>query len=151
MSALDDNKALVRRLVEAGNTGPHGTWREAFDALLTTTFVLHDPFAPPGLPTGPQGMKDYVYDPWFAAFPDAQVTIEDQIAEGDKVVARFTMRGTHRGAFMGLAPTGKHVTLTGIGIFRVEEGKIAEFWENVDVLGLLQQLGAIPQMAQTGA
>ena len=73
------------------------------------------------------------------------------IAEGDKVVGRVTMRGTHRGALMGIAPTGKHVTMTGIGIFRVEEGKIAEMWDNQDVLGLMQQLGAIPQMAQTGA
>ena len=150
MSALD-NKALVRRWFEALNTGPHGTWREAFDALVATTFVLHDPFAPPGLPAGPQGLKAYAYDPWFAGFPDSQMTIEDLIAEGDKVVYRGTIRGTHRGAFMGIAPTGKHVTFTGIAIFRVEEGKIAELWQNLDTLGLLQQLGAIPQMAQTGA
>ena len=147
MSALD-NKAVIRRMVEAVN---NGTWREVADAVYATTFVLHDPFAPPGLPTGPQLMKDYVYDPWFAAFPDAQLTIEDLIAEGDKVVGRFTMRGTHRGAFMGIAPTGKHVTMTGINICRIEEGKIAEMWQNLDTLGLLQQLGAIPQMAQGGA
>jgi steroid delta-isomerase-like uncharacterized protein len=146
MSALD-NKALMRRWEEALN---NGTWREAADALYTTTFVLHDPMAPPGL-VGPQGVKDYLYDPWFAAFPDAQFTIEDLIAEGDKFAARFTLRGTHRGEFMGIAPTGKHVTMTAIGICRVEEGKFAEVWENVDALGLLQQLGAIPQMAQTGA
>ena len=149
MSALD-TKALVRRWFEALNTGPHGTWREAADALISASFVMHDPMAPPGL-IGPQGVKDYVYDPWFAAFPDAQATIEDLIAEGDKVVTRFTLRGTHRGAFMGIAPTGKHVTMTAIGICRVEEGKFAEVWENVDALGLLQQLGAIPQMAQAGA
>ena len=59
---------------------------------------------------GLQALKDYTYEPWFAAFPDAQATIEDLIAEGDKVVTRFTLRGTHRGAFMGIAPTGKHVT-----------------------------------------
>jgi predicted ester cyclase len=61
------------------------------------------------------------------------------------------MRGTHRDEFMGIAPTGKHVMFTGIAIFRVEEGKIAELWQNLDTLGLLQQLGAIPQMAQAGA
>ena len=146
MSALD-NKALMRRWVEALN---NGTWREAADVVYTTTFVLHDPMAPPGL-VGPQGVKDYLYDPWFAAFPDAQFTIEDLIAEGDKVVGRATLRGTHRGALMGIAPTGKHVTVTGIAIYRVEEGKIAEMWDNSDILGLMQQLGAIPQMAQTGA
>jgi steroid delta-isomerase-like uncharacterized protein len=150
MSALD-NKSLIRRVAEALNTGPHGTWREAFDALFTTTFMLHDPFAPPGLPSGPEGLKDYMYDPWFAAFPDAQVTIEDLIAEGDKVTLRATVRGTHRGQFMGIAPTGKHVTMTGITIFRVAGGKIAEAWQNLDTLGLMQQLGAIPQMAQGGA
>ena len=148
MSALD-NKALFRRAVEALNTGPHGTWPEVFAAVYTTTFVLHDPMAPPGL-VGPQGVKDYLYEPWFAAFPDAQFTLEDLIAEGDKVVGRVTMRATHRGAFMGIAPTGKHVTVTGIAIWRIEEGKMAEMWQNWDALGLLQQLGAIPQVAQTG-
>jgi steroid delta-isomerase-like uncharacterized protein len=146
MSALD-NKALFRRWIEALN---NGTWREAADAVYTTTFVLHDPLAPPGL-VGPQGAKDYLYEPWFAAFPDAQFIVEDLIAEGDKVVYRATLRGTHRGAFMGIAPTGKHVTTTGIGIGRFEEGKIAEGWVSTDVLGLMQQLGAIPQMAQARA
>ena len=149
MSALD-NKAVIRRLVEALNTGPHGTWPEAFDAVFATTFVLHDPSAPPGLPPGPQGVKEYLYDPWFAGFPDSQITIEDLIAEGDKVVARATFRGTHRGAFMDIAPTGKHVTFTAVLISRVEEGKIAETWVYADTLGLFQQLGAFPQMAQTG-
>jgi steroid delta-isomerase-like uncharacterized protein len=146
MSALD-NKAVVRHWFEALN---NGTWAEAADALYTTTFVIHDPFAPPGL-VGPQGLKAYAYEPWFAGFPDTQATVEDMIAEGDKVVARYTMRGTHRGAFMGIAPTGKHVTLTSISINRIEEGKMAEMWDNSDVLGLLQQLGAIPQTAQGGA
>ena len=146
MSALD-NKALMRRWEEALN---NGTWREAADALYTTTFVLHDPMAPPGL-VGPQGVKDYLYDPWFAAFPDAQFTIEDLIAEGDKFAARFTLRGTHRGEFMGIAPTGKHVTTMVLAISRVEEGKFAVTWVSFNALGLLQQLGAIPQMAQGGA
>ena len=146
MSALD-NKAVIRRAVEALN---NGTWREAFDTLVATNFVLHGFMVPPGL-VGPQGVKDYVYEPWLAAFPDAQFTIEDLIAEGDKVAARATLRGTHRGEFMGIAPTGKHVTLTSISINRIEEGKMAEMWDNSDVLGLLQQLGAVPQMAQGSA
>ena len=148
MSALD-NKALMRRWVEALN---NGTWREAFDALFTTTCVFHEPRpgAPPRLAAGPQGARDYAAA-GFAAFPDLQWTVEDQLAEGDKVMTRLTQRGTHRGAFMGIAPTGKHVTMTGINICRIEEGKIAEMWQNLDTLGLMQQLGAIPQMAQTGA
>ena len=150
MSALE-NKALFRRLAEALNTGPHGTWPEAFDAVCTTTFVLHDPMAPPGLPPGPQGLKDYAYVPFFAAFPDMQITIEDQIAEGDKAAVRVTIRGTHQGAFMDIPPTGKQVSMTGIGIDRFKDGKFVESWFNEDDLGLMQQLGAIPQMAQTGA
>ena len=146
MSALD-NKALIRRWVEALN---NGTWAEAADVLFTTTFVLHDPMAPPGLPAGPQGMKDYVA-PYFAAFPDLQFTVEDQIADGDRVTTRYTGQGTHRGELMGIAPTGKHATATGITIFRIEEGKMAQMWQNWDALGLMQQVGAILQMAQTGA
>jgi hypothetical protein len=91
MSALD-NKALFRRWVEALN---NGTWPEAADAAYAPTFVLHDPFAPPGL-VGPQGVKDYVYNPWFAAFPDAQVTLEDLVAEGDKLVV-FALTATRLG------------------------------------------------------
>ena len=143
MSALD-NKAVIRRWVEALN---NGTGAEAADAVLTTTFVMHTPY---GLAAGPQGMKDRLAA-LSAAFPDSQITVEDQIAEGDKVTTRYTIRATHRGEFMGIAPTGKHVTVTGIAIFRVEEGKIAELWDNQDVLGLMQQLGAIPQIAQAGA
>ena len=146
MSALD-NKALIRRWVEALN---NGTWAEAAGVLFTTTFVLHDPMAPPGLATGPQGMKDFLA-PYFAAFPDVQFTVEDQIAEGDNVMTRWTARATHRGELMGVAPTGERVTVTGIAIWRVEQGKMAEMWQNWDALGLLQQVGAIPQIAQAGA
>ena len=136
-----------RRFVEALN---NGTCAEAANARCTTTFVLHDPAAPPGLAAGPQGLKDFLA-PYFAAFPDLKITVEDQIAEGDKATTRWTLRGTHRGELMGIAPTGKHATVTGITIWRVEEGKMAELWQNWDALGLLQQLGAIPQMAQAGA
>jgi predicted ester cyclase len=95
-------------------------------------------------------MKEFLA-PYFAAFPDLQFTVEDEIAEGDKVTTRYTARGTHRGELMGMAPTGKHVTVTGIFISRVEEGKLAEMWLNWDALGLMQQLGVIPQLAQAGA
>ena len=148
MSALD-NKAVHRRFMEAIN---NGTWAEAFDALFTTTHVFHEPRpgAPPHLAAGLQGAKDYAAT-ILAAFPDSRVTVEDQIAEGDQVTTRYTARGTHRGEFMGIAPTGKHATVTGITISRVEEGKMAETWTYVDTLGLFQQLGAFPQIAQAGA
>jgi predicted ester cyclase len=148
MSALD-NKAVHRRFVESVS---NGTWAEAVNALFTTTHVFHEPRpgAPPRLATGPQGAKDYVAT-LLAAFPDAQLTVEDQLAEGDKVMTRYAYRCTHRGAFMGIAPTGKHVTGTVVFISRVEEGKMAETWSYPDTLGLFQQLGAFPQIAEAGA
>ena len=81
---------------------------------------------------------------YFTAFPDLQITLEDMIAEGDKVVSRFMGRGTHQGEFMGIAPTGKRVEATAISIMGLEGGKLAEEWEQVDMISMLQQLGAIP-------
>jgi predicted ester cyclase len=77
--------------------------------------------------------------------------VEDLIAEVDKVAYRITYRGTHRGDFMGIRPTGKQVSFTGIAIDRFKDGKFVESWFNLDALGLMQQLGAIPQMAQARA
>jgi steroid delta-isomerase-like uncharacterized protein len=81
---------------------------------------------------------------FYAAFPDLRVTIEDMIAEGDQVVTRATWRGTHQGEFQGIAPTGKPMTLTGIQILRIRDGKLVEHRSEFDGLGLMQQLGAIP-------
>jgi len=80
----------------------------------------------------------------FGAFPDLYITIEDLLAEGDRVVNRWTGRGTHRGDFMGVPPTGKPVTITSIDIYRLEAGKIAEEWASADLLGILRQIGATP-------
>jgi steroid delta-isomerase-like uncharacterized protein len=82
-----------------------------------------------------------------AAFPDLKITVEDQIAEGDKVVTRWTAEGTHDGDLPGLPASGRSSTVTGIGIDRIEGGKIVEAWGNWDTLGMLQQLGAIPAPA----
>jgi steroid delta-isomerase-like uncharacterized protein len=82
---------------------------------------------------------------YFAAFPDINVTVEDVIAEGDKAVTRWTIRGTHRGELMGIAPTDKHIELKGITIHRIEGGKIVEEWERYDNLGMMQQLGVVEQ------
>lgn len=82
------------------------------------------------------------------AFPDLYGTIEDLIAEGDKVVTRITYRGTHQGEFMGIPPTGRPVTMTFTGINRIAGGKIAEGWVNFDALGMMQQLGVIPTPGQ---
>jgi predicted ester cyclase len=81
----------------------------------------------------------------YSAFPDIQFTIEDMVAEGDKVVYRASARGTHKGEFMGIAPTGKQVTFTSIVISRIANGKFQEDWESLDGMYVLQQLGVIPQ------
>ena len=112
----------------------------AANALLSLNFALHTP-----LPSAPgiQGINDVVKT-CRAAFEHLNVTVEDMVAEGNKVVARFTARGTHKGQFMGLPPTGKPITMTGIEIFWIENGKIAELWGEANLLGLIQQLGSVP-------
>jgi steroid delta-isomerase-like uncharacterized protein len=85
---------------------------------------------------------------FFDAFPDLNVTVEDEIAEGDKVVTRWTIRGTHKGDLEGMAPTGKQIVLQGITIHRIEGDKIVEEWERYDNLGLMQQLGVVSELEQ---
>lgn len=96
--------------------------------------------SPPGLPPGPEGLKQ-VASGYFTAFPDLRITVEDQIAEGDKVVTRWTSGGINTGSLFGMPATHKAATITGITITRVVGGKVVETWTNFDNLGLLQQLG----------
>jgi steroid delta-isomerase-like uncharacterized protein len=135
----EQNKDLVRRWFAELNKGNLA----AADDLYAANYVLHDPGAPPNLPPGPEAVKQFLA-PFVAAFPDTQGTIEDLVAEGDKVVVRFTIRGTQQGAFAGMPPTGKAVAMTGISIMRIVDGKFEEEWEIGDTMGMLQQLGAIP-------
>jgi predicted ester cyclase len=86
----------------------------------------------------------------LSAFPDRCLTADDMIVDGDKIVTRWTWSGTHKGEFQGIAPTGKRVTVTGITISQIEDGKVVEEWEEVDRLGLMQQLGVVPPMGQGG-
>jgi steroid delta-isomerase-like uncharacterized protein len=136
------NKEIVRRLVE-------GVWTDRnfaiVDDLVAEDYVGHDPTQPETI-KGRDGYKQFVAM-YQTAFDDAQVTIDDQIAEGDQVVTRWTGRGTHTGELTGIAPTGKEVTVSGITISRLADGKIAEEWELMDALGMLVQLGAVPQPA----
>lgn len=136
----EENKTVVRRFLEeiftAGNL-------ELVDELFAPDYVLHDPVLPDEV-RGPEGMKRYV-SMYRAAYPDTRFTIEDQIAEGDEVVTRWTGQGTHEGELMGISPTGKQVTVTGIEVDRVSGGKIQETWVNYDALGMMQQLGVVPQ------
>ena len=135
---LEENKALSRRFIEGYVQGDS----DIVDELLAPDFVFYDPSSATGAVPA-EDMKASIE--WIhSAFPDAQVTIEDQVAEGDKVVSRYTVSGTHRGEIMGAAPTGKLVTHTGHQTDRIEGGKIVESWTNWDSLGLLQEIGAIP-------
>jgi steroid delta-isomerase-like uncharacterized protein len=115
------------------------------DELVAPDYVNHDPFVP-GLPPGPEGLKP-IFAGLRAAFADLHYTIDDQLADGDKVATRWTMRGTHTGELMGIPATGKAVTVSGIQIERIVDGKIVEHWRKSDDLGLMQQLGVIPAPA----
>jgi steroid delta-isomerase-like uncharacterized protein len=131
------NKDLLRRaLDQAWNEGDLSAVEEFYAADV----VLHGSI--PGA-KGVEGVRR-VISAYRAAFPDLQITIEDLVAEGTKVVNRWLMTGTQKGEFMGVAPTGKRVTSTGISIVSVEDAKIVEIWGESDRLGLMQQLGAVP-------
>jgi steroid delta-isomerase-like uncharacterized protein len=144
--STEENKTLVRRNIEEvfnqGNLA-------VVDETIASTYTHHDP-ANPWVPPGPEGQKELART-YRTAFPDLHFTIEDQIAAGDRVVTRWTGRGTHRGALLGIAPTGKQFTVLGITITRMAAGKIVEAWVNYDSLGLLQQLGVIPVLGQAGS
>ncbi len=136
MSA-EENKAIIRRFFEVG---PSKGDLAAANELLSPKFSLHTPL--PSAP-GTQGIDDIIIT-CRAAFEHLNVTVEDMIAEGDKVAARFTAHGIHKGNFMGLPPTDRPITMTGIEIFRIEDGKIVELWAEANLLGLMVQLGIIP-------
>ena len=99
------------------------------------------------MPAGIEGSKQFI-GMYLTAFPDLQFKIEDMIVEGDRVVARLTTSGTHKGAFMGIPPTGKQTSVTAIDINRMAGGKSVEHWLEMDTMGLLQQLGVIPAPGQ---
>ncbi len=131
-----ENKALVRRLFEE-------IWNKGnlsvADQIFATNYVHHDP-STPDFGRGPESEKKRA-TLYRTAFPDLQLAIEDLVAEGDRVVTRWTARGTHRGELRGIAPTGKQFTVTGISIARISGGKLVEGWVNWDAQGLMEQLG----------
>jgi steroid delta-isomerase-like uncharacterized protein len=140
----EENKALVRRsFEEVFNQGN----LDAVEEIFASDHVLHDPSSPEEI-RGTEGMRHYV-SMYRTAFPDLQQSIEDQFAEGEKVATRLTGRGTHQGDLMGIAPTGNRVEAPGIVINRISGGKIAESWANYDAMGMMQQLGVIPQPGQS--
>jgi predicted ester cyclase len=138
------NTAAVSRLLQVMGTAPESAVGEYF----TSNWVNHDPTLPPlrGL-EGAAGLLRI----WQSAFSNLRAEVEDSVEAGDKVACRFRMTGTHTGPLMGIAASGKSVSILATGIFRVVDGKLAENWVNLDSLGLLQQIGAVPEMGKQPA
>jgi steroid delta-isomerase-like uncharacterized protein len=134
----DDNKALVQRFFE--------------EVINQRNLAALDQFAHPGgvnhtVPPGMPQESNQFLGQYLNAFPDVKATVEDLMADGDKVVARVSYRGTHQGAFRGIPPTGKQIAVTGINIFRIANGQLVEHWGLTDRLAVLQQLGVVPPLA----
>ena len=135
--SVEQNKARLQRAAEAfNNSQERSAW-----------FDIHDPSVV-AMGLGPQpleldGLKKF-YDGLWKAFPDLRITIEDIVGEGETVAWRLSVTGTHEAEFRGVAPTGKKVTFTAQYVFRFRDGKIVERWTNLDRLGVLIQLGAVP-------
>ena len=133
---LTENKALVRRYYDEVLTGRD---RSVLGQLLDPSFVTH-------VSGGPDvGAQVYAaaVDATFAAFPDLVVTVHDQVAEDDKVVTRWSATGTHDGDFAGVPASGRLITVTGIHVHRVRDGRLVEHWEELNMLGVLRQLGVL--------
>src|SRR5215211_1033173 len=136
----EENKTLARRSWEVVTEGSLHTLEDALAEVYADDCILHE--ADEDI-VGIEGLAQFV-SMMRSAFPDLRITLEDDMAEGDKAVTRWIGQGTHQGELMGIAPTGNQVTITGITIHRIEDGKIVEEWENWDALGLMQQIGAVP-------
>ncbi|HET9907399.1 MAG TPA: ester cyclase [Anaerolineales bacterium] len=134
--SLEKNKNIVRRYQEIYNSNHLDSLTEVVSEDLRTPKIM------PGIPSGIEGAK-VAHQIMVTGFPDYQTVIDDLFAEGDKVVARITMSGTHLGNFMGMPATGKHVEFTGIYIARIANGKIVEHWGEEDGVSLLSQLGVL--------
>jgi steroid delta-isomerase-like uncharacterized protein len=143
--SAEENKAVSRRVAEEVFNGGNV---DLADELYAPDYVLHDPSLPEDL-HGPEGIKRYAAMT-LGAFPDIRVTVEDQVAEGDKVVSRWTATGTHTGDLMGIPPTGRRVEISGVTINRFSGGKIAEDWYQSDDLGMMRQLGVVPSDERPG-
>ena len=136
--STEQNKAIVRRYHdELFNKGNLAVADEVFDPNY-----LNSAFGKLGLPRGPEGFKQYV-SMMRTGFPDFHLTIEDQVSEGDKEVHRVIARGTHKGDFMDIAPTNKQVEVSAIVIDHISGGKVMETWAEVDMFGMMQQLGVV--------
>ena len=142
MSA-EDNKALVRRFVDEVQSGGN---TDLIDEICSPELVNHS--APSGLPADREGIK-ILTTMFKGAFPDSYFSVEDMIAEGDKVVTRKTFHGIHEGEFMGIPPSGRTVNVSLIDIVRISDGQVVEHWSVGDNLGMMQQLGVVPQPGES--
>ncbi len=133
----EENKAFVRRVIDELFSKKNV---DAMSDFFAADLVPH--ILPPGMPSNRDGFKQLV-TALVGAFPDFRVTIDDLIAEGEKVVGRATVTGTQKGEFMGIAPTGKHATWSEIFIWQIKGDKVVEIWGEVDQFGLMQQLGVV--------
>jgi steroid delta-isomerase-like uncharacterized protein len=134
------NKEAFKHFADTINTGDVARISRMIDEVTKADALIRTPV--PLDVTGAEALKR-VWTTLFRAFPDLHVTVEDVIAEGDKLVCRNTVTGTHRGEYMGISPTGKSISYDEIFIFRFENGRIAETWGVVDVLSQMRQLGLI--------
>jgi steroid delta-isomerase-like uncharacterized protein len=144
--SIEQNKALVRRMVE--EVFNQGNVSQA-DEFMAPDFVEREEL-PPGIPRDREGVKQLT-TMLRSAFPDFQATIDDIVAEADRVVIRQTWSGSHKGEFMGIPPTGRSVSFGVIDIIRIAEGRCVEHWGQMDSMSLMQQLGVIPAPAQSGS
>ena len=141
--AIEQNKAVIRRVIEEGLNQKNA---DVLDELYADDFVNHD--APPGFPNDREGLKQ-IFTAFGNAFPDLRVSIDDLVGEGEKVVLRCTVRGTHKGQLMDMEPTGNKVEFPFIGIVRFANGKGVERWGVTDTMSMMQQLGVIPTPEQS--
>ncbi len=137
--STEENKAIVRRVNDEVWSEGH---LDVIDELFADDFVATIVGAPEQI-RGPQGFREFVVM-YRTAFPDLRITVDEQFAEGETVVTRWTATGTNEGELMGIPATGKQATTAGININRVSDGKLVEGWGLFDQLGLLQQIGAVP-------
>jgi len=143
----EQNKAIVRRMIDELLNGQGNL--DVADELFAPYYVGHNPASPQDT-RGPEGVKEFA-SMFRSAFPDVHFSVEDQVAEGDKVVTRWRGSGTHQGDLFGFPPTGKGASFVGITINRIEGGKVAEEWQIFDALGMMQQLGGIPSPGEAQA
>jgi steroid delta-isomerase-like uncharacterized protein len=134
--SIEENKALVRRYFQEMDRGN----LDVVDELIAEAYIDHNP-ALPGVGPGREGTRQYMRM-LKAAFPDATHTIDDIIAEGDKVMTRVTARGTFLGECIGYQPNGNVVEISGIAVHRVENGRLVEHWAHADMAGFMRQIGA---------